>query len=182
MKKMIAACMLAFVILPVFAQEPEKKNAVFVDLSYPLMGLIYGGFGIGGGYERALLPQVSAGGNFGYVGFSLENIEYLGFDIRADIRYYPLGTAISKFYIGAIASCSSISITYNSSRQTSYPFTVAGIAGWKGVSGSGFFWEPYVGYRKAFGELKLPAGTGNIDHLSNLINGLVFGIGLGWAF
>ncbi|MDR0731267.1 MAG: hypothetical protein LBF63_06320 [Treponema sp.] len=190
MKRLIAVCMLALVIAPVFAQDPgqesardpEKKNAVFVDAGYLLMGLIYGGFGIGGGYERALLPQLSVAGNFGYVGFSLENMEYLGFEIRVDVRYYPFGTAPGKFYIGAVTSCASISITYNSSRETSYPVTVAGIAGWKGVSGGGFFWEPYVGYRKGFGELKLPAGAGSSDHLSGLINGLFFGVGLGWVF
>ncbi|MDR0670029.1 MAG: hypothetical protein LBF95_08100 [Treponema sp.] len=183
MKRIIMVCVLVLVSGCVFAQEMPretgKKNAVFVDLGYPIMGLIFGGFGIGGGYERAALPQVSISGNVGYVGFTLNDVEYLGFDISAVIRYYPSGMAVSKFYIGAMGSCSPLSITYNGSKETSYPLTVAGMAGWKNVAGGGFFWEPYVGYRKSFGELKLPAGLGNLDYE---LTGLMFGVGLGWAF
>jgi hypothetical protein len=177
MKKTIVLCMALLVIAG--SAGAQEKNALFVDLGYPLVGLIYGGFGIGGGYERALLPQVSVYGNAGYVGFTLEDLDYLGFDVSAGLRYYPMSNAVRGFYIGGLAGVSPITMSYSGDRTISFPVTVAGLVGWKGIVAGGFFWEPYVGYRWVFGEMKLPAGVGQTDYD---LEGLTFGIGIGWAF
>jgi hypothetical protein len=176
MKKTIVLCMALVIAGSAGAQE---KNALFVDLGYPLVGLIYGGFGIGGGYERALLPQLSVYGNAGYVGFTLEDLDYLEFDVSAGLRYYPMGNAVRGFYIGGLAGVSPITMSYGSDRASSFPVTVAGLVGWKIITASGFFWEPYLGYRFVFGEVKLPAGTGQFNYDPE---GPAFGIGIGWAF
>lgn len=189
MKKMLVAIIVASVAaggaLPsVFAQETEKKNAVFVDLGYPILGLISGGFGIGLGYERALLPQLSVRGNVGYLGFDATDsnsntLKYVGFDLVAGLRYYPLNSAISKLYLEGAFGVSPISMTYKGEKVNSSPVTIAVTAGWKAVFGGGLFLEPYVGYRRAIGEVKFP---NNAPSISYDVNGLTYGFGLGWAF
>jgi hypothetical protein len=188
MKNILAALVVVFVsggALPsvsaqdVSARKAEKKNAVFVDAGYLLLGLIYEGYGLGGGYERALLPQLSVRGNVGYMNFLLDGLGYRGFDINAALRYYPSGEAVHKFFIEGIASYTPLSLTYNSSREDSNIFALALTVGWKSVFGGGFFLEPSIGYRKAFGDMKLPVGVALSQYE---LTGPVFGLGLGWAF
>jgi hypothetical protein len=179
MKKIITAIVLSALVFGGGLSAQERQNAVFVDLGYPLAGLILGGFGIGGGYERALLPQVSVRANVGYLGFSVSDYDFTGFDISAGARFYPLRTAVSKLYIEGALGYSPISVTYKSEEASTNLFTVAGVVGWKAVFGVGFFLEPYIGYRYGIGELNLPSGLNSISYSAT---GLSYGIGLGWAF
>jgi hypothetical protein len=45
----------------------NKKNYAFVDFAPLLAGVLLGGFGIGGGYERALTNYFSVVGYFDYL-------------------------------------------------------------------------------------------------------------------
>jgi hypothetical protein len=162
-----------------FAQERERQNAVFVDLGYPIAGLLLGGFGIGAGYERAFLPQISVRGNVGYIGYSNSDLDFMGFDIGAGLRYYPLSSAVGKFYIEGGFVYSPILIKHKGEEAASNIFVIAASLGWKVIYKTGFFLEPYIGYKIGIGELNMPKGLSSVSYDPS---GLAYGIGLGWAF
>jgi hypothetical protein len=168
----------------VYAQEQvkpkEPKSAVYVDLGYLITGLTLGGFGLGLGYEHALLPRLSVRGAVSGIGYQADSsLTFLGFDIGAGVRYYPLGSAVAKFYLGGELAYSPISISYLDSEANSNIFSAALMAGWKIVFSNRFFMEPYIGYRAAMGELKLPSSIRSVSYNAS---GFMWGIGIGRTF
>jgi hypothetical protein len=164
----------------------ERKNAVYVDLGYLITGLTTnGGIGFGLGYERALGSYLSFKGNLGFLGIFKNNDEsFLGFDVVANIRAYPMGSALGKFYLEGHFDYTPITITMNNAAAQSHIFFAGAEIGWKGIFKNGLFLEPYIGYAfHVSGDLNVPGpGTGTESYSVDSLTGLKLGISLGWAF
>jgi hypothetical protein len=162
MKKKILGFVLAGLItVPTFAQE--IPNAIFVDIGPGLIYGILGGFGIGGGYERALNDHFSvmatAWGGGVTISGNLGDTSVFTISGGPRARLYPLGHAVKGLFVDAGADFLYMSATVNDDSATGVIGTAGIKAGWKIVFGSdgGFFLEPGFGYKVClFGEVNGP--------------------------
>jgi hypothetical protein len=135
------------------ASEEGKQNYLFVDFAPLLVGAIGGGWGIGIGYERAIVNHFSIAGYFDYTGIEYE---VSIFDVLVRPRFYPLGSAVNGLFIGGVLGYGSGEVRsdyydydyyYYDWRWESYSAVIVGIeTGWKFVSKGGFAVEPWLGY------------------------------------
>lgn len=149
-------------------QGSNPQNAVHLDLSWLFSGLITGGFGIGGAYERALMPFLSLKVTGGFVFWPYGS--YI--NILGGVRGYFLKGAVNGPFVGISGGVGIISFSgygYSFSGvvpeilfEGGYKFTV--------MNGgqNGFFVEPVIGYLLAIG----PVTAG----------GFHWGVNIGWAF
>jgi hypothetical protein len=144
-----------------------KQNYVFVDFAPLLAGVLEGGFGIGAGYERAINDRFSVAGYFDYL--SVGDIS--AFDVLLRPRFYPLGSALSGFYVGGIVGYGMVTIQEDNyeyggygeeKKESSYGmFTFGAEVGWKFIFASGLSAEPWLGYVVGeFGGIKFGATFG----------------------
>jgi hypothetical protein len=164
--------------LPGVAEVGENPgNAVQVDLGYLLAGLLAGGFGIGGAYERAITENISVKvlGGFVTSNFALLDLSYNQFDIYGQGRYYIWPLTVNGLYAGVGAGVTIVSFQSGSITDTSILPGLLIEAGYKFTLGddasSGFFIEPFAGWQLTFGSIAdIPIG------------GFRWGFGLGYAF
>jgi hypothetical protein len=117
------------------AAAANKKNYVFVDFAPLLAGVLLEGFGVGGGYERALTNYFSVVGYFDYLAVK----DAAAFDVLLRPRVYTSGTALSGFYIGGI-------IGYGMVIGGEGMVSFGAEAGWKYITASGLSAEPWLGF------------------------------------
>jgi hypothetical protein len=132
------------------AEETEERaaetQAVYLDFSYTILGLMTGGFGFGAVYEHALLPNVSVLGGVSFVRMNLDTTKITGVDFGVGARFYPLKSAVSKLFFEGMGLYSPIFMENESDKIRLDFFGVQGRIGWKCVSSSGVFLEPSVRY------------------------------------
>ncbi len=153
-------------------QGSNPKNAVHLDLSWLFTGLISGGFGIGGAYERGLTPFLSLKITGGFMSF------YGGYyiNVLGGVRWYFLNlgvadTAVNGPFVGASGGVGILELPYYGYGgvvpeilfEGGYKFTV--MNGGK----SGFFAEPVIAL------LLIPGGVLRTAYF-------LFGANLGWSF
>jgi len=149
-------------------QGSNPQNAVHLDLSWLFSGLITGGFGIGGAYERALMPFLSLKVTGGFVLWPYgSSITVLG-----GVRGYFLKGAVNGPFAGVSAGVNITSISLYGYSVSGVGFAMLVEGGYKftimnGGQG-GFFVEPVIGAMFAFG-----AGVGVGFH---------WGANIGWSF
>jgi hypothetical protein len=101
-KKILGAVLAAFLSVSSFAQE-TVPNAVFVDFGSPIIAALFGGFGIGLGYERGLTEKFSALIKASYIGVRIkgspEDTTFLSVAGGLHARYYPLGGAVKRWFL-----------------------------------------------------------------------------------
>ncbi|MFP4564147.1 MAG: hypothetical protein ACLFRY_12645 [Spirochaetia bacterium] len=157
--------------LPGVAPEGDNpKNAVGIDLGTLFGSLIAGGFGIGGSYERELIPILSIKVTGSFASFPL-----YGSLVSATgaARWYFLKTSLNGPYVSAgggvgimlTGGTAVMPIIYG---EGGYKFTV--------MNGgeSGFFVEPFVGF--SYQPFNI-SGPGMVN-----LGGFSFGANLGWSF
>jgi hypothetical protein len=157
--------------LPGAAPEGENpKNAVGIDLGTLFGSLIAGGFGIGGSYEREIIPILSIKVTGAFASFPL-----WGSVINATgaVRWYFLKTSLNGPYVGAgggvgimlTGVTAVMPIIYG---EGGYKFTVMN------NGESGFFVEPFIGF--SYQPFNI-SGLGIVN-----LGGFRFGANLGWSF
>ena len=178
-RKILGILLGIFLTVPGFAQGVQ--NTVFVDAGMTIMGLLGGGLGIGGGYERRITRHLSLLGNFDYLEMpydtssGTEKIKIIGGSLHS--RVYPLGTALTGWLVGLGAGYSygfspalddNIGVPYISART-----------GLKWILGktSGFVLEPALGYN-----MVLLGESASNSVKSAMKNNFFIAMGLGWAF
>jgi hypothetical protein len=123
-----------------------KQNYLFVDLAPLLVGVIDGGWGIGVGYERAVMNNLSIAGYFDYLSL---NGGY-AFDALIRPRFYPFGSAVNGLFAGGMLGYGMGEVEtygyYGDGYESFSAFTIGVEAGWKFVSNGGFAVEPWLGY------------------------------------
>ena len=156
--------------LPGVAPEGSNpKNAVHADLSWLFSGLISGGFGIGAGYERAVLPYLSIKATGGFIFWPYgSSISILG-----GVRGYFLKGAVNGPFAGVSAGVNIASFSYGGYGASGVGFSMLIEGGYKftvmnGGQG-GFFVEPVIGALLGFGA----GGVGAGFH---------WGANIGWSF
>jgi hypothetical protein len=190
MKKLILVLVLATVVTGgLFAQTFEslfnlgsgptrQKNAIFVDISPLLTGLFAGGFGLGLGYERDILPNVSVLVHGDFLTFKVLAVTFGAFDIDFHGRWYPFNTAIDKLFIDVGIGYGSTSYDSTAWKGSQSILSIGAKAGWKFILSSGFVVEPQLGWTFAsFVAEDMPSGYVPVS-----VGGFGWGIGLGWAF
>ena len=158
----------------------DPSNAVQIDLSYLLAGLVSGGFGLGGAYELALDDQQSAKVQGGF--FRSGNIfgfSYTFLDVYGSYRYFLWDTALNGLFFNGGAGV--VIATWNSDSTDTGSTSVLPVllveSGYKWTFGedatSGFFAEPFAGWRLTLG---------SFDQTGVTYGGFRGGANLGWAF
>jgi hypothetical protein len=181
-KKILGAFLATFLSVSLFAQEaPSPSNAVFVDFGSTIIGVLFGGFGIGLGYERGFTKNFSALIKASYMGFTIQGSPYdtafLGVSTGLHARYYPLGDAVKRWFFDVGGDYSYIEVTYGD-KMDSHIFELGALTGWKFVYGGGFFLETGLGYKFIFEKINAPTGSASIPAM----NGFTLWLGMGWAF
>jgi hypothetical protein len=154
----------------------NPQNAVQVDLGYLLAGLLGGGFGIGGAYERAFTDQISVKAMGGFITWSLVDATFV--DVYGEARYYIWPTGLNGLFVGGGAGLTLVS--YSSGTESfSYVWPgILGEVGYKFTFGddpqSGFFAEPFLGFQGVFGSLDAD--------ITYSYGGFNYGVGLGYSF
>lgn len=167
---------------PVSAPSNNLPNYLFVDFAPLVTGIIAGGFGIGLGYERAFIDPFSIAFYLDVIGVSAHNVSTslgeesvseFGGDILIRPRWYPLKSAVGKWYVGAILGYGILVQEseiyggyYSSSSETSTEtfsvFTIGFETGYKFVFGH-FGLEPWLGYTFGnYGGFKIGATLGYV--------------------
>jgi hypothetical protein len=183
MTKKIAAVLVLTVLLSnaAFAQK-AKRNAVFVDVGPLIEGLIFGGFGLGVGYERALTDYWTVLGHGDYESILGGDLWALDIDVHG--RYYfQLGPAVAGLFadLGLGYGLLSWKGLFRDETVTASAFTISAKVGYKYIFRPGFFLEPAVGYSFAIsGGLKDSTGEKHTGDIGG--TGLNYGMSLGWAF
>jgi hypothetical protein len=150
-------------------REPDRKpipvpsdnlsNYFFVDFAPLLAGLSADGFGIGLGYEKAFTDSFSIAFYADFISISGEkSSSQIAFDLLIRPRWYPLQSAVGKWYAGAILGYGMVIeekdyysyYSYDdyyerSSSSTTSAFTIGLETGYKLVFGH-FGLEPWLGY------------------------------------
>lgn len=169
--KRIVLLVAMVVCIAVSAYSQEKvvaKNAININLGTTVTGLIIGGWGIGGGYERALGDVVAIKLNGDYVSGNIFGTPISYWDAVASLRFYTEAKAVEGFVVDLGGGAFGLNIgTY----EGIIPFAQATL-GYKWNFG-GFFFEPSIGYQLAFAEI---AGT------SFRAGGIYIGLNFGPAF
>jgi hypothetical protein len=130
------------------APSDNLRNYAFVDFAPLFLGLAVDGFGIGFGYERAFADPFSIAFYVDVLGAP----DVSAFDLLIRPRWYPLGTSVGGWYLGAI-------LGYGMADSTS-AFTIGLETGYKFVFGH-FGLEPWLGFTLgAYGGLKFGATLG----------------------
>jgi hypothetical protein len=146
-------------------------NAVQVDLGYLLAGLLGGGFGIGGAYERAITDQISVKGIGGFLTWPIAGYTFI--DAYGEGRYYIFPTALNGPFVGGGAGATLATFDDGVTTETYFWPGILLEAGYKYTFGedatSGFFGEAFVGFQSVFGSI---TGYGGFN----------YGFGLGYAF
>ncbi|MFP4564148.1 MAG: hypothetical protein ACLFRY_12650 [Spirochaetia bacterium] len=154
-------------------QGSNPKNAVHLDLSWLFSGLISGGFGIGGAYERSLTPFLSLKITGGFM--SVYGGTYI--NVLGGVRWYFLhlgvaDTAVNGPFVGASGGVGIINFSYYGSSYSGVVPEILFEGGYKFTlmngGQNGFFVEPVIGYLLAIGAVA--AG------------GFHWGVNIGWAF
>jgi hypothetical protein len=158
---------------PVSAPSNNLPNYLFVDFAPLVTGISIGGFGIGLGYERAFIDPFSIAfylDLIGSVSGSDESSGVFGGDLLIRPRWYPLKSAVGKWYVGAILGYgiviqeSGIYDYYSGMSETSTEtaFTIGFETGYKFVFGH-FGLEPWIGYIFGnYGGFKIGATLGYV--------------------
>jgi hypothetical protein len=165
---------------PARAREPDRapsgnpSNYLFVDFAPLLTGVIAGGFGIGLGYERAFVDPFSIAFYFDVIGVSgsgESSSSLFGGDLLIRPRWYPLKSAVGKWYLGAIVGYGMLvqeteTYTYYGESETNTEafsaFTIGLETGYKFVFGH-FGLEPWLGYTLgSYGGFKIGATLGYV--------------------
>jgi hypothetical protein len=145
-------------------------NYLFVDFAPLLTGVLADGFGIGLGYERAFIDPFSIAFYLDVIGVFSESSSLFGGDILIRPRWYPLKSAVGKWYLGAIVGYGILieeSESYGyygseSESQTISAFTIGLETGYKFVFGH-FGLEPWIGYTLgSYGGFKFGATIGYV--------------------
>ncbi|MDR1219845.1 MAG: hypothetical protein LBK73_09590 [Treponema sp.] len=140
------------------APSNNLPNYVFVDFAPLLAGVLSGGFGIGFGYERAFVDPFSIAFYFDIMGVSGSS-SLFAWDILIRPRWYPLKSAVGKWYLGAILGYGML-IEEDYYSSTTSAFTVGLETGYKFVFGH-FGLEPWIGYTLgSYGGFKFGATLG----------------------
>ena len=154
------------VALPGAAPEGNNPaNAVHLDTTWLVNGLINGSFGIGAAYERALVSFLSLKVTGGFV--FIPGITYV--NVLGGVRGYFLKGAVNGPFVGAGAGIQLAAYGYGTAVgfeilvEGGYKFTVTN--GGK----SGFFAEPVIAL------LLIPGGVLQTAYV-------LFGANLGWSF
>jgi len=97
--------LLCFSKIPVFAYE-DLQNAVYLNPSPLLLGLLFGGIGVGLGYERGITDNFSAMANVGYAHGERYGVTLTMVSSEIHGRYYPLGGSVKGWFIDAFGGYS----------------------------------------------------------------------------
>jgi hypothetical protein len=143
---------------PVQPRLPSDNpaNYVFVDTAPLLLGLFNDVFAIGFGYERAFADMFSIAFYFDVIStvvYDEESPEVFGWDIVVRPRWYPLRSAVGKWYLGALIGYGMLEekttyygyYGYYSYTNTNDGFLIGLETGFKFALGN-FGFEPWMGY------------------------------------
>jgi hypothetical protein len=170
----------------------EQKGALFLDLSPTIAYLIFGGFGIGLGWEGRIndFSTYYIHSEMGIISkeswvYKNTRFDYgFDFDIEANYRYYFFKSAIDKLFVNGGIGFGIIT------RKYTYDYFLEGntgiwtalylpmYAGYKLIIGPGFVLEVRAGYRIGIG-LTRPR---EFEYFSMNYGGGIYGISVGWAF
>jgi hypothetical protein len=92
---------------PIPVPSDNLPNYFFVDFAPLVAGVAAGGFGIGSGYERAFADPFSIAFYADFISIpdpesKSASSSQIAFDILIRPRWYPLGTAVGGWYLGAM--------------------------------------------------------------------------------
>jgi hypothetical protein len=179
LKKVLVLLLLIVLIAGmVSAQEEHPNTAINVNIGPTIAGLLFGGFGIGGGLELALSEPLAFRINANYMSFSYSlftvSSSFTYVSISPTIRVYPLSIAIEGLYIGGGAILylftSGASVGGSSSNGALFIPSIDFEFGYK-TNISGFFIEPNLRYNILF-----------VSDLNVAVGGLNYGFNIGYCF
>ena len=182
MKKNIILLITALcVCTAVFPQE--KKNALYPDLGIIILNFMDKGSCFGLLYERRLTDNFSALGYAGFRKFSGNSMygtsfrfQQMSFGLRG--RYYPFSIPPRGWFIDLGGNYNHIQ-TKMESTEVYHIYDAALATGWKFVSRPGFYIEPALRYRIAWGN-RINGPYGETDAL--LYEPFSVQLYMGWVF
>jgi hypothetical protein len=192
MKKVLGVVFVFAVLICVTPNLNAKESpnfAISINPFATLIPLILGGIGVEGSLEFAISPSIgifipveylslsSWGWTYSYVSFGAEGRYYFAyFDLEKTDFKFGDSRALSGLWGGAGVNLQFWTI--GTWRDT--VITIPIKAGYKFVFGekSGFFLEPYLGFKIGFGFSNWTGASYNRPSYS----GFIYGVGLGYAF
>lgn len=179
MKKIsLAGLMLALFATASFAQEPERKNNIKVNLISPLLRT-FSGF-----YERKISPSAAVQLGVSYTGAELDDVELRGWSITPEFRYYATQKgAMQGFYVAPFMRYGNFEVDDKISKGELKTIGGGLLVGKQWIFTKGISLDTFIGPSYNFGDLKITSGIDDPEVPASFNGfGVRAGVTLGIAF
>lgn len=179
MKKIsLAGLLLATIATASFAQEPERKNNIKVNLISPLVRT-FSGF-----YERKISPSSSLQLGVSYTGAELDEVKLRGWSVTPEFRYYATQKgAMQGFYVAPFMRYGNFEVDDKISKGDLKTIGGGLLVGNQWIFGKGISLDLFIGPSYNVGDLKITSGDTDPDVPASFEGfGVRAGVTLGIAF
>ena len=179
MKKITLACfLLAAIATSSYAQDPERKSNIKVNLISPLIKT-FSGF-----YERKISPSSSLQLGFSYTGAEIDDVQLRGWSVTPEFRYYPTKKgAMEGFYAAPFMRYGNFVVDDQLSKGDLITIGGGLLVGNQWIFAKGISLDTYIGPSYNFGDLKITSGYEDPDFPVSMQGfGVRAGVTLGIAF